>query len=97
MRGVLSLTCAPVIFSHSGAYALQRHLRYVPDVLRGVEHNGGIVMATFINRFLNMEVLDSARISDVIDHISHTAEVAGWKHVGVGGDYSGTPEVPIGL
>lgn len=98
MRDVLSITRAPIIFSHSGAYSVQRHLRHVPDdVLRGVRKNGGIVMMTFINRFLNMENPDSANINDVVDHIFYIAEVAGWEHVGVGGDYSGTPDCPRGL
>lgn len=98
MRDVLSVTRAPIIFSHSGAYSIQRHLRHVPDdVLRSVRRNGGIVMMTFINRFLNMDDPESANLDDVVDHIFYMAEIAGWEHVGVGGDYSGTPDTPIGL
>lgn len=98
MRDVLSIARAPVIFSHSGAYSVEPHLRHVPDdVLHSVKRNGGIVMAVFVNRFLNMKNPNEATIHDVVDHILYIAEVCGWECVGIGSDFSGTPHVPIGL
>ena len=98
MRDVLSLTRSPIIFSHSGAYSVQKHLRHVPDdVLRSVKRNGGIVMVTFVCRFLNMQHPELASIHDVVDHIVYIANLIGWEHVGVGSDFSGTPGAPIGL
>lgn len=98
MRDALSIARAPVIFSHSGAYSVEPHLRHVPDdVLRSVKKNGGIVMVVFVNRFLNMKNPDLATIHDVVDHVFRIAEVCGWECVGLGSDFSGTPYVPIGL
>lgn len=54
-------------------------------------------MAVFVNRFLNMNNPDAATIHDVVDHILHITAVAGWEHVGIGSDFSGTPFTPTGL
>lgn len=39
----------------------------------------------------------SATIADVADHIEHVRAVAGLNHVGIGGDFDGTGELPAGL
>ncbi|WP_433790036.1 dipeptidase [Actinoplanes sp. CA-252034] len=39
----------------------------------------------------------SATVAQVADHVEHAREVAGIDHVGIGGDFDGTPEVPDGL
>ena len=37
------------------------------------------------------------RIAQVADHIEHISKVAGVDHVGIGGDFDGTPVTPVGL
>jgi membrane dipeptidase len=61
MRHVLRLSRAPVIASHSSAFALAEHPRNVPDdVLRLVHKNGGVVMINFYSGFI---VPEAARLS----------------------------------
>ena len=38
-----------------------------------------------------------ATLSQVADHVEHVREVAGIEHVGLGGDYDGTADLPDGL
>jgi membrane dipeptidase len=74
MRDAIRISRAPIIFSHSNAFALNPHPRNVPDdVLRLLPANGGVVMVNFYPAFLTSAATDWAR--------NRTAEEARLKAV----------------
>jgi membrane dipeptidase len=38
-----------------------------------------------------------ATLAQVADHVEHVRDIAGIEHVGIGGDFDGTPDLPAGL
>ncbi|KAJ5951090.1 transcriptional regulator family: Fungal Specific TF [Penicillium vulpinum] len=98
MRDAISMTRAPVIFSHSACFALAKSLRNTPDdVLQMLRQNGGLIMIFFANKFIRPDNPEKASLEDVVDHIFHAASIAGWDHVGIGSDFDGTPTVASGI
>ncbi|PSL37947.1 membrane dipeptidase [Labedella gwakjiensis] len=106
MSDVLDVATAPVIFSHSSVAALNDHPRNVPDDILGrVGGNGGVVMITFVPMFISAEYAQwhdagevgpapEVTVAHIADHVEHARDVAGIDHIGLGGDYDGTPSFP---
>ncbi len=73
MSDVLNVSEAPVIFSHSSARALTDVPRNVPDsILTRMAVNGGVVMVTFVQPFVNQDAADyddalAATVQEMLD------------------------------
>jgi membrane dipeptidase len=109
MRDTLDVATQPVVFSHSSTVAVNDHPRNVPDdVLGRLADNGGVVMITFVPQFVSAAYASwlaagsagsppPVTVADVADHVEHARDVAGAAHIGLGGDYDGTPVLPADL
>ncbi|HET8598879.1 MAG TPA: dipeptidase [Segeticoccus sp.] len=63
----------------------------------GVSPHDHLAFSTFAKQYAAEHPKPRAALTDVVPHLEHVREVAGIDHVGVGGDYDGTTELPAGL
>jgi membrane dipeptidase len=63
---------------------------------RGLDYRD-LAGRTELDDWASSHPMPRATIGDVADHVEHMREVAGPDHVGIGGDFDGTGELPAGL
>lgn len=103
MLDALNASAAPLVWSHSNAFALCRNARNVPDHILDLisKFNGGIVMVTFPEQFVLCDD-DGMKghpvtLDHVVNHVHYLVERMGVDHVGIGSDYDGARFIPSDL
>jgi membrane dipeptidase len=64
---------------------------------RGLDYWDQPARATVMAEWSASNPRPRATLADVVAHVEHVREVAGVEHIGLGGDYDGTDELPDGL
>jgi membrane dipeptidase len=95
---VLEASRAPVFASHSSCRALCEDPRDMTDeMIRALAGKGGVIQINFNPGFLTKRRSPPANLADVVAHIDHVVKLAGVEAVGIGSDFDGIDQVPVGL
>jgi membrane dipeptidase len=90
----LKFSKAPVVASHSSAYALAHAFgRNKPDdLMKAIADTGGLMGVAFfpclVKREPDTHVVLPSTVEDVIDHVDHAVNIMGIDHVGIATDMS---------
>ena len=94
---VIKRSKTPIVVSHSNCYALCPHLRNLKDEqIKALADKDGVIGITFVPDFLTQEKRKTS-VKDVVNHIDYLVEKVGVDYVGLGSDFDGTGELPLGL
>jgi membrane dipeptidase len=94
-EGVCMVTFVPKFVSPAAAQWHEEAARAALEL--GVKATDHIAYSTFTVTYRKQHPGPAATIDHVVAHIEHVRDVAGISHVGIGGDYDGTEELPLGL
>jgi membrane dipeptidase len=74
-------------------------IRVRGEIRRHVEQHGlqGEERDRYVRRRWRQAALGQAHVSDVADHIDHVVRIAGIDSVGLGSDFDGVTDLPVGL
>lgn len=90
---VVENTKKPFVSSHACARALCQHQRNLTDdQLKALAAKGGMVGINFCGGFLENDNWNDSKISTVVAHMRHIANVAGVEALGWGSDFDGIDE-----
>ncbi len=67
------------------------------DELRATYKDDSKRLGEEINKLMAANPLPATPLSVLIDHFDHIAKVAGIDHVGIGSDFDGIPNLPVGI
>jgi membrane dipeptidase len=93
--GVCMVTFVPEFVST--ATSLWRKEAGAAALVQGVRPTDLIAFTAFTVSYRRQHPKPAATMGQVVAHIEHVREVAGVDHVGIGGDFDGTDDLPLGL
>jgi membrane dipeptidase len=94
--GVICVTFVPWFLTAGGAEANAAGWREI-ERLRATHPGDPETVRAAMERYEEQHPTPESSVSDVADHVDHIREVAGLDHIGVGGDFDGSPGMPDGL
>ncbi|KHL04420.1 dipeptidase [Sinomonas humi] len=100
--GLLMVTFVPKFVSeacrdHARAVQAKRLELGLPVGFHDVAPAEDPAAAAGFEAWLRMHPAPKATIDDVVRHLEHARDVVGPHHLGLGGDFDGTPELPEGM
>ena len=103
--GVVMITFVPDFVSqecadHAAAEDAERHALGLDKVTVYTEHAGEHLDPVAVAQLTAWQAENPApraTLQQVADHVEHARETAGVRHIGLGGDFDGVSDLPIGL
>ncbi len=93
--GVCMVTFVPAFVSPRRAEWLAQAMQHAKDA--GADQGDYAAHYGFIQAWALDHRPPAVTVTEVADHVDHIRDIAGVSHVGIGGDYDGTPDQPEGL
>jgi membrane dipeptidase len=93
--GVCMVTFVPDFVSPAAGHWRQEAA--AAALAAGVKPTDHLAFDVFAATYRKKHTKPTATLDQVIAHIEHVRDVAGVNHVGIGGDFDGTTDLPVGL